>query len=97
MGFSITSAVFGGIIIICYGLSIGIYTNSENWYGRSTFRGDIYAVEVALSAIILILGIVEFIIGILASAFLCMMKPCRCCCHGIAPQQVSSFPRVIKH
>ena len=49
----------------------------------------------ALSAIILILGIVEFAIGIWAAVCLCLMKPCTCC-YGNPPQQVSRPSRVGK-
>ena len=70
MGFSITSSLLGGIIIICYSIS---------WAG-------------AITAIILVLGIIEFAIGIWAAVCLCMMKPCTCC-YGNPPQQVS-YPRV---
>ena len=73
MGFSITSAVFGGIIIIF--VSVEIAANH--------FDG-----AMALSAIILILGIAEFGIGLWAAVCLCMMKPCTCY-YGNPPQHVS--------
>ena len=85
MGFSITSAVFGGMIIITYSIAITYYQDPYNY--------DENDVRLALSAIILILGIVEFGIGIWAAVCLCMMKPCTCC-YGNPPQQVS-YPRVI--
>ncbi|KAL9961033.1 hypothetical protein ACROYT_G029913 [Oculina patagonica] len=78
MGFSITSAVFGGIMIICYSLAIVIYRNE---YKRST-----YDAEMALSGIILTLGIVEIVTGIWTAVCLCLMKPCTCC-YGDLPQQ----------
>jgi len=104
MGFSITSAVFGGIIIIAYSIAIAMYRNeyrysSEPYYyhgptsayyyykTRKRERYDHFDTEMALSAIILILGIVEFAIGIWASVCLCMMKPCTCC-YDNPPQQV---------
>ncbi|KAL9961032.1 hypothetical protein ACROYT_G029912 [Oculina patagonica] len=84
MGFSITSAVFGGIIIICYSLSIAVYRDVyRSWYRN---RRSEYDADMALMAIILILGIVEFAIGIWASVCLCLMKPCTCC-YGTPPQQ----------
>ena len=108
MGFSITSAVFGGIIIISYSIAIAIYRNDyryvyepyHNEYdptasyrdNRVRVREDNFNTEMALSVIILILGIVEFAIGIWAAVCLCMMKPCTCC-YGNPPQQVS-YPRV---
>ena len=113
MGFSITSAVFGGIIIISYSIAIAVYrddytyvyepyhneydpTASYYYHHRSRVRvrRDNFDTEMALSAIILILGIVEFAIGIWTAVCLCMMKPCTCtCCYGNPPQQVS-YPRV---
>ena len=107
MGFSITSAVFGGIIIISYSIAIAIYRDDYtytyepysnqydptasyhyNYNSRVRVRRDHFDAEMALSAIILILGIVEFAIGIWAAVCLCMMKPCTCC-YGNPPQQVS--------
>ena len=109
MGFSITSAVFGGTIIICYSIAIAFnrddYTYDEPYYneyygygptedshyypdGYRRVRDVHFDTEMALSAIILILGIVEFAIGIWAAVCLCMMKPCTCC-YGNPPQQVS--------
>ena len=87
MGFSITSAVFGGIIIICYGISIATYGYDYDNYNYSRYGNRYYDVEMALSAIILILGIVEFATGIWAAVCLCLMKPCTCCC-STPPQQV---------
>ncbi|XP_078382701.1 uncharacterized protein LOC144665338 [Oculina patagonica] len=86
MGFSITSAVFGGIIIICYSISI---VNRDDFryeyrygyrYGYEMYRYKVkrsgYGADLVLSAMILILGIVEFATGILVSVCLCLMKPC---------------------
>ena len=89
MGFSITSAVLGGIIIICYSISIAIYRDDYHYSYR---KHRFYNAEMALSAIILILGIVEFAIGIWASVCICLMNPC-----GPPPQRVSSLPRAIIH
>ncbi|KAL9961017.1 hypothetical protein ACROYT_G029896 [Oculina patagonica] len=66
MGFSITSAVLGGMIIIFYSFSI-VLENSP----------------MAFLWIILILGIVEFAIGIWAPVCVCLMNPCS----NIAPPQ----------
>ena len=104
MGFSITSAVFGGIIIISYSIAIAVYRDdyrsyyepyyndyypTRDYYQRyRRVRYDNFDAEMALSAIILILGIVEFAIGIWAAVCLCMMKPCTCC-YGNPPQQVN--------
>ncbi len=93
MGFSITSAVFGGIIILVYSAGINSYGSwpISRKSGSIPSAGYKHDTQMALSAIILILGIVEFVIGILAPVCLCLMKPCTCCkfCHGTAPQQVS--------
>ncbi|XP_078382695.1 uncharacterized protein LOC144665333 [Oculina patagonica] len=89
MGFSITSAVFGGIIIIFYSIAIaeyrGRYGGYRSYYYR--YRRSGYDEDMAFSAIILVLGIVEFATGIWASVCLCLMKPCTCCYSGSAPQQ----------
>ena len=82
MGFSITSAVLGGIIIICYSISIAIYRDYYHYYYD-------YDKEMALTVIILILGIVEFAIGIWASVCICLTNPCRTCCYNAQQQQVS--------
>ena len=92
MGFSITSAVFGGIIIISYSMSIA-FSRDEYTYDYDSYSVGGFGTEMVLSAIILILGIVEFAIGIWAAVCLCMMKPCTCC-YGNPPQLVS-HPRVI--
>ena len=87
MGFSITSAVFGGAISICYSTFIAI-----NYQDR-------YDAVMALSAIMLILGTIEFATGIWAAACLCAMKPCTCC-YGdrVSPlHQVRNLQRVLKH
>jgi len=89
MGFSITSAVFGGIIIICYSISIAIYRGHRNYYGGYYSGGRYYNVEMALTVIILILGIVEFAIGIWASVCICLTNPCQTCCYNTQQQQVS--------
>ena len=70
MGFAITSAVFGGVVIICYSLSVAIYSHERRWYWESHHS------EMAVTAIILILGIVEFAIGIWASVLCCLIVNC---------------------
>ena len=88
MGFSITSAVFGGIIIISYSVAIAIYSQEYNYRYGYRYRDRKYDAEMAITAIILLLGIVEFAIGIWAAICCCMMKPCTCC-YSTPPQQVS--------
>ena len=81
MGFSITSAVMGGIIIICYSIMLA-YVYNYSYYDGDTiyymYRPNQYSYDtkMALSVIVLILGIVEFVIGIWAAICLCVMKPC---------------------
>lgn len=75
MGFAITSAVFGGVTIICY--SIAIATYHHYWY--YDYYRFTYQSEMAITAIILILGITEFAIGIWAATLCCMFGTCNCC------------------
>ena len=88
MGFSITSAVFGGIIIICYSISIAIYRDHYYYYSVR-YSERYYDEEMALTVIILILGIAEFAIGIWASVCICLTNPCQTCCYNTQQQQVS--------
>ena len=83
MGFSITSAVLGGQMIIAYSLTIAHASYSEYYYGyryellRSyKYQRYSYNAKMGLAAVILILGIVEFGTGIWVSICLCLMKPC---------------------
>ena len=86
MGCAIASAVFGGIIIICYSISIAMYRDDYWW--RSHYESYLYNhdAEMAIAAIILVLGIVEFGIGIWAAILSCFMNPCQCC--ASQPDQV---------
>ena len=88
MGFSITSAVLGGVIIICYSLSIAScqdrkerYDRYYRYYSRSYIKSKLknYEPEMAISAMIIILGIVEFVIGIWTPICCCLMSSCACC------------------
>ena len=83
MGFSITSAVFGGIIIIAYSITIAFanysdyYQYYDNDYSETyTYRRYSYDAKMGLAAVILVLGIIEFGAGIWVSICLCLMKPC---------------------
>lgn len=82
MGFSITSAVMGAVIIICYSIMIslsdsGSYNGYYDYsYGRGYYR---YDGKMAILAIMLILGIIGFGAGIWAAICTCLMKPCGCC------------------
>ena len=77
MAFSITSAVFGGIIILFSSISIA---TRRDWQDSSYYPDDYenYDAEMAISAIILVLGIAAFVIGIWAPICCCLMKPCAC-------------------
>ena len=84
MGCAITSAVFGGVIIICFSISIAQYHYYDYWYDLNYWYN--YDAEVAITAITLILGIAEFAIGILAAVLCCYITSCECC--GTSPEQV---------
>ena len=79
MGFSITSAVFGGIIIIMYsttiaGASCCMYCDDLDYsLPRPKYS---YDTKMGLTAVILTLGIIEFGTGIWVSICLCVMKSC---------------------
>jgi len=76
MGFSITSAVMGGVIIICYSIVIsGLSDYYDYSYGRGYYS---YRGKMAILAIMLILGIIAFGAGIWAAICACLMKPCAC-------------------
>ena len=77
MGFSITSAVFGGTIIICYSVSIAACQERNDFYSNQLPYLP-YDAELVISAIILVLGIAAFVIGIWAPICCCLMKPCAC-------------------
>ena len=76
MGFSITSAVFGGITIICYSISLAIY-------GGGSYRH--YEASMAIAGLMLVLGIVNFVSSIWAAVGSCYIGTC--CCHGSVPAQ----------
>ena len=81
MGFSITSAVLGGIIIIAYSVTFAnaipsLYYGDGYPYSTYKYHRYSYSAKMALAAVILILGIVEFGTGIWVSICLCLMKPC---------------------
>ena len=87
MGCAITSAVFGGVIIICYSISIAQYHYYDYWYDLNYWYN--YDAEMAVTAITLILGIAEFAIGIWAAVLCCYITSCECC--GTSPEQVRYF------
>ncbi|KAL9961027.1 hypothetical protein ACROYT_G029907 [Oculina patagonica] len=79
MGFAIVSAVLGGIIIIIYSITIAFYHHYREYdYSEYSYRKK-YETEMAITVMTLILGIVEFTIGIAASVCLCLTKPFNCC------------------
>ena len=71
MGFSITSAVLGGVIIINYSVAIAYRTND--------YFDDSYDSKLAILAVMLILGIATFVVGIWAPICCCLLKPSTCC------------------
>ena len=80
MGFSITSSVMGGVIIVCYSIVIANERGKyyHDYYSR---RGEryLYDEKMAISAVILVLGVIEFVIGVWAAICCCLMRPCACC------------------
>lgn len=86
MGCAITSAVFGGVIMICYSISIAQHHYYDYWYDFNYWYN--YDAEMAITAITLILGIVEFAIGIWTAALCCYITSCECC--GTSPEQTTS-------
>jgi len=90
MGFSITSAVLGGVIIICYSLSIAQCRQERKDLGDR--YPPYYVLKIAINAMIIILGIVEFVIGIWAPICCCVMNPCSCC----VPRQQVRIPKTKK-
>ena len=84
MGFSITSAVFGGVIIICYSVMIAAVTGNDDYYDYYDYD-DKRDSKLAILAVMLILGIATFVVGIWAAVCCCLLTPCACC----AQQQAS--------
>ncbi|XP_015757486.1 PREDICTED: uncharacterized protein LOC107336918 isoform X2 [Acropora digitifera] len=81
MGFSITSAVMAGIMIICYSIVLAAESSYSYYYecgpsDRVICPTYSYGVRMGLATVILILGIIEFVIGIWVSICLCLMKSC---------------------
>ncbi|XP_029213474.2 uncharacterized protein LOC114977050 [Acropora millepora] len=82
MGFAITSAVFGGIIIIMYSSSIEnasyfYYNCSGDMDPVPTTRCNLkysYKAKLGLAVVILILGIIEVVTGVWVSICLCLMN-----------------------
>ncbi|XP_078384212.1 uncharacterized protein LOC144666705 [Oculina patagonica] len=76
MGFCITSVMMSGGIISCYSINIK--------YLNSAYEGGPTAKQRAVVWICLMLGIVEFVIGIWAAVCCCLMRPC---CKSVPLQQ----------
>ena len=70
MGFSITSAVFGAVIVTYY----------------SIISTEMYDNGILVNIIMIILGSGEFGIGILAAVYCCFIKPCACCVVASPPE-----------
>lgn len=73
MGFSITSALLGGLIILIYSFWIDVITSY-----RSN-NSSHYDAKFAVAIIILILGVCSLVAGISAAISVCLMNPCNCC------------------
>ena len=78
MGFSITSAVFGGIIIFFYGIGISLIISKDAkiYYDNVESYNKYYHVKVVILPVMLIMGIATFLIGIWAAICTCLLKPC---------------------
>ncbi|CAH3190564.1 unnamed protein product [Porites evermanni] len=78
MGFSITSAVFGGIIILFYSIGISQITSSdpEFYFDDVESYNEYYQGKMAILAIMLMMGIATFGIGIWVAICTCLLKPC---------------------
>ena len=61
MGFSIVSTVFGGVVIICYGFFTAFLQLGHHRINS----------EMIITLAILILGVIEFSIGIAGSVLMC--------------------------
>ena len=95
MVFSITSALFGGVILLFYSKEIASascrrYYNNYHYYnnyyygyghGKSTlpkrYPSYSYDAKMGLAALILTVGIIEFVTGFWLSVCLWVMIPCR--------------------
>lgn len=92
MGFSITCAVYGGILTILYSISIALYQddNYDSDTGRRrSRRNSNYDAQMAIASIMLILGVVEFAIAIWAAVYVRHLMRTKTCCSSTPPQQVS--------
>ena len=78
MGFSIASAVSGGITIIFYSIGISQITSNdpEFYFHDDESYNTYYQGKVAIIAIMLLMGIATFWIGIWAAICTCLLKPC---------------------
>ncbi|XP_078382729.1 uncharacterized protein LOC144665361 isoform X2 [Oculina patagonica] len=85
MVFSIASSVLGVIIVTFYSMAIGDKVGH--------FGDNEYDARMAICAVILTLGIAEFIIGIWAAVCCCLMKPYACCVVTPPPEgQWQAYP-----
>ena len=85
MGFTIASAVFGGIISYYYGIMVA--TEAAEDRDQFDYFDNDYNGRVPIHAIILALGIAQFVIGIWAAISCCVVNPCMCC----IPKQVNFY------
>ena len=79
MGFSITSTVFGGVVIICYSFLVTFALGSSDYRINS---------EIIVPLAILILGIIEFSIGIAGSVSMCYTISN--CCGAVSDQVIKN-------
>ena len=76
--FSITSAVFGGIIIVFYSVTLSLITSSDadSYYDDYESYKRYHQGKVVILAFMLFLGMTTFGIGIWAAICICLLKPC---------------------
>ncbi|KAL9976303.1 hypothetical protein ACROYT_G013587 [Oculina patagonica] len=81
MGFSITCAVYGGILTILYSIAIALYQDENYDSGRKHNRTNSnYEAQMAVAAIMLVLGVVEFAIGIWTVVYVRRLMRTKTCC-----------------
>lgn len=85
LGFSVTAAIFSGIMIIMYSLVLAYSfdSGSPNYYlkdGGVYYYGDqAQSTRITISAVVLFLAVVEFGVSIWSAITCCQANGCVCC------------------
>ena len=80
------------IILVCYSIVLSMNSYYPNrYYNYDVYDSDYYYhsdydTRMAISAIVLILGILQFFLGIWSSVCCCQAFGCDCCVTGGVPQ-----------